>query len=229
MEDLGLVDDLAVMEMLVDVRDRDVVDAGCGNGTLARTMACKGARVVALEPDPAQAAVNRRELACEAIVFHETGAEAIPCADASMDGVVFSKSLHHVPVALMCDALEEAHRVTKPGGFLFVLEPEPYGSHTELMLPFHDENAARLAARDALAVAAARFENAREVHFHNRRRYADFAAFVTQVSGYGFNAYRREDVDTVVVEALFNGGRHDDGFWFDQPMRAHLFTNPLKS
>ncbi len=222
LEDLGLVEDLDVMNKLVAVKDRDIVDAGCGAGALARAMAEAGARVVALEPDPTQADANRRELSTHGIAFHETGAQAMPCRDHSMDGVVFSNSLHHVSECLMDRALEEARRVLKPDGFLYVLEPEPFGTHTELMLPFHDETAARLAAKSALKKTEHWFENVRIVRFHNRRRYDDFKSFVDQVSGYGFNDYRREDVGTETVTALFAKGRHEDGFWFEQPMRVHL-------
>lgn len=225
-ERIGLADDIDVMDSLVDVAGLRVVDAGCGAGALARLLVERGARVVAIEPEPGQAAVNRRELAGDAIEFHETGAEALPCADESVDGVFFSKSLHHVPESLMARALREAMRVLRPGrrGFLYVLEPEAGGAHTELMAPFHDESEEREAARRTVAeVAAPAFDEAREIRFRNRRRYVDYAAFLDRVSGLDYNSFTREDVDVPIVRARFEAGETTDGYLFDQPMRVHLF------
>ncbi|MBT5435849.1 MAG: class I SAM-dependent methyltransferase [Rhodospirillaceae bacterium] len=224
-EDLGLAEDIEVMDRLVDVASKHAVDAGCGSGMLARALVKRGARVTAFEPEPGQAEINRQNLAGGAIEFHETGAEAMPCADASIDVVFFSKSLHHVPTDLMEKALQEAMRVLKSGsGMLYVLEPEVGGTHTELMLPFHNESAARAAARAILKkVAEPCFDAAREIHFHNRRSYENYETFVDQVGGYGFNAYDRSDVDTLVVKALFEAGRCDEGYRFEQPMRVNLF------
>ena len=220
---------LETMDRLVALAGKRVVDAGCGDGALARAMVARGASVVALEPEPGQARRNRLELAGDAIAFHQTGAEAMPCADASMDGVVFSKSLHHVPMALMVQALEEAMRVLEPrDGFLYVLEPESGGSHTELMRPFHDETRPREAARELLeSFVRPRFRAALRTTFTARSRYDDFESFADRVCGYGYNGYRRGDVDTPRVRALFEAGRDPGGgYSFEQPMRVDLFTGP---
>jgi len=47
--------------------------------------------------------------------------EALPFPDESFDAVMFVAALHHVPEPLR--ALQEAHRVLRPGGRLFALEP----------------------------------------------------------------------------------------------------------
>lgn len=223
---------LETMDRLVALAGRRIVDAGCGNGDLARAMAARGASVIALEPEAEQARRNRRELAGDGIAFHRAGAEAMPCADASVDGVVFSKSLHHVPLASMEQALREAIRVLKPeAGFLYVLEPEVGGAHTELMRPFHDESRQREAARALLAsFARPRFREARRAAFVARGRYRDFESFVEQVCGHGYNDYGRGDVDTPRVRALFEAGRDGEGgYGFEQPMRVDLFLGPLRS
>jgi 2-polyprenyl-3-methyl-5-hydroxy-6-metoxy-1,4-benzoquinol methylase len=41
--------DLTMLERLVDVRGRQAVDIGCGGGALARALAARAARVIALE------------------------------------------------------------------------------------------------------------------------------------------------------------------------------------
>ncbi len=217
--------DIDVMDRLIDVAGKRIVDAGCGTGDLARALAERGAEVIALEPEPMQAAVNRQSLDGGPIAFFETGAEAMPSTDASVDGVIFSKSLHHVPAGLMHQALGEALRVLRPGGFLYILEPETGGSHTELMKPFHDETRERVAARKALAeVTEDTFESAVEVRFFNRRVYADYETFIEGVTGMSHNAIERTAADTHDVRAMFDAGRIPGGYGFDQPMRINLLT-----
>ncbi len=217
--------DIDVMDRLIDVAGKRIVDAGCGAGELARALAERGAEVIALEPEPLQAAVNRQRLGGGPIAFFETGAEAMPSSDASVDGVIFSKSLHHVPIDLMHRALGEALRVLRAGGFLYVLEPETGGGHTELMKPFHDETRERVAAKKALAEATDdAFESAVEVRFFNRRVYADYETFIEEVTGMSYNVIEHGAVDTHDVRAMFYAGRFPGGYGFDQPMRINLLT-----
>lgn len=229
MKDLGIADDFGVLDGAVDVAGRTVVDAGCGPGVLSRHLLSRGASVIALEPDPVQAARHADALAREpGLRFVETGAQALPCQDGSVDGVIFSKSLHHVPVALMDPALDEALRVLKPGqGFLYVLEPAIEGALSDLMRPFHDETQVRGAARDALDRLEARSGlTRRTIHYRNRRRYDDFEGFVQAVCGTSYNAIDRARVDTPPVRACFEAGRDvaAGGYVFEQPMRVDLFT-----
>ena len=217
--------DIDVMDRLIDVAGKYIVDAGCGAGDLARALVERRAEVIALEPEPMQAAINRQHLHGGPIAFFETGAEAMPSTDASVDGVIFSKSLHHVPIDLMHRALGEALRVLRPGGFLYVLEPEAGGSHTEIMKPFHDETRERVAAKRALAeVTEDVFDSAVEVRFFNRRVYADYETFVEEITGMNYNVIERAAVDTPNVRAMFDAGRFPGGYGFDQPMRINFLT-----
>lgn len=229
MSDLGIAEDLEVFDSTVAVRGRTVVDAGCGAGAFSRHLLACGARVIALEPDPVQAARHDRDLARQpGLRFVETGAQAMPCQSGSVDGVVFSKSLHHVPEALMDDALAEALRVLKPeDGFIYVLEPEIEGAFSDLIRPFHDETRVRTAAGEALDRLTARTALARRtLRYRNRRRFDDFEAFVGSVCGNSYNAIARARVETPRVRASFDAGYDaaSKAFVFEQPMRVDLFT-----
>ena len=125
--DLGERSDVAAVLALTPVAGLALVDVGCGAGHNARELAEAGASVLAVEPDPIQAAKNRDAAPAPGVTFVEARAERLPAETGSVDGVLFFRSLHHVPVEAMAAALAEAARALKPGtGFLCVIEPGVY-------------------------------------------------------------------------------------------------------
>ena len=220
----GLSSDLAVLDRLVAVRGRALIDVGCGGGALARALAERGASVLGVEPDPAQAGKNRAAPATASVTFAEARAESLPAADGTVDGVIFGRSLHHVPEAAMRPALEEAKRVLGPGGFVYVLEPVMAGPFSAVMKPFHDETEVRRQAREALLDSASLFARAREIHYEIERRFESHDAFVELFSGLSYNSYGADAVRSGTVKRLFEAGRTEAGdYAFLQPMRVDLF------
>lgn len=221
--------DVAALLALVPVSGLGIVDVGCGAGGGARDLAAAGATVLAVEPDPIQAARNRAATAAAGVAFAEARAERLPAATGSMDGVVFFRSLHHVPAGAMEAALAEAARVLKPAGFLCVVEPAVTGTHFQVMRPFHDETMVRAEAQAALDRFGARLFRERAAYaFLQRPRYADFDALVARFLGQTFNAHARERIETDEVRALFEAGRTEAGdYAFEQPVLVDLFRAPF--
>ena len=223
-EHWGRSTDLAVLDRLVQVRGRSLIDVGCGAGALARSLAERGATVLGVEPDPIQAQRNREAPETDGVSFAEGYAEALPVGDGEVDGVIFGRSLHHVPEAAMRPALAEARRVLAAGGFLYVLEPVMEGAFSVVMKPFHDETEVRRQAREALSDSAPLFARTREVHYEVERRFESHAAFVELFSGLTYNSYGADAVRGDTVKRLFETGRTDEGdYAFAQPMRVDLF------
>jgi len=223
--DLGELTDAAALISLVAVAGRDLVDVGCGPALTSRELVRLGARVTGVEPDPIQAEKNRRAEPTPGLTLHEGRAESLPLADSSVDGVLFFRSLHHVPIGGMDRALDEARRVLKPEtGFLCVVEPGMDGSHFAVMRPFHDETIVRIEAQAALARISGRFRREARYRYMQRPRHASFEAMVERVTGRTFNNISREMVDTAEVRALFETGRTDEGdYAFDQPMLLDFY------
>ena len=126
------------------------IDVGCGEGALVRALAKAGAHVVGIEPGPEMLARARAAPAVADERYEAASAEALPLADGAADLVVFSNSLHHVPVELQPRALAEAARVLKPGGTLFVSEPIADGPFYAVTRLFNDETDVRAKAQEAL-------------------------------------------------------------------------------
>lgn len=227
-EDLGPSDEMAVLARVLSLKGLDAVDVGCGSGRIARRMAALGANVLGVEPDPVQAERNRQAEPVAGLRFVEAPGQALPLDDRSVDLVVFSFSLHHVPATHMAAALAEARRVLRPTGFLCVFEPLLSGSLEAVYRPFHDERAVRRLAYDALRDhVAPHFGEARELMWSEQTRYEDFEAFVADHLSATHNQFTRGQIDTPEVRRRFDAGRSNDGFVFSSYARANIFRTPL--
>ena len=228
---LGECADSAAVAALTPVAGLTIVDVGCGVGKSSRELAAQGARVIGVEPDPIQAAKNCEAERAQGVAFVEARAESLPLESGSADGVIFLRSLHHVPVEAMEAALKEAARVLKPSGFLCVVEPGIDGTHNPMMRPFHDETQVLEAAQAALERSAQPlFRECERFRYVQYPRYADFEALVARFTSQTFNDIRREQVETDEVRALFEAGRTESGdYMFEQPMLLDVYRGPLRS
>jgi SAM-dependent methyltransferase len=145
--------DLSMLERLVDPHGWEVVDIGCGAGALARALAVAGAQVVALKVSEEQLAPALAGDDGGGVRYLVGRAQALPLEDGSVDVAVFMRALHHVPVEDMRQALQEARRVVRPGGAIYVAEPLTEGDFWALTSMIEDESEARDAAHFALAKA----------------------------------------------------------------------------
>ena len=221
--ELGELGDLDALTRIVEIAGLNLIEAGCGAGDTARGLAERGATVLAVEPDAVQVEKNRTAPPTPGVTFVEAGAEALPAEDASVDGVLFFRSLHHVPRELMNGALVEAARVLKPEGFLYVAEPGMEGSHFAMMRPFNDEFEVRTLAQQALTkYAQPLFEDTARYVYMQRPRHESFAAMVNKFSTLSYNPIRRELIEQAEVRKNFEAGKTADGYVFEQPILVDI-------
>lgn len=208
-----------------------ILELGCGRAILTRRIAEAGRdrRVLALEVDQEQHALNLGVTDLPNVEFASGGAEAIPADDASVDVVFMFKSLHHVPLASMDAAMRELRRVLKPGGRAWISEPIFAGAFNDVVRVFHDEQRVREAAFDAVrrAVANGTLELVEQLFFETPVTFADFAEFERLVIGVTHTRHRLSPAQFAEAQARFSASMGPDGAKFRQPMRVDLLRRPL--
>jgi ubiquinone/menaquinone biosynthesis C-methylase UbiE len=136
------------------LKNKDVLEVGCGNGRMTRDIASYAKRVVATDVDQTrllQAAQNLTQSNIE--LLHVTEGQA-DLEAASFDYVVYSLSLHHIPAACMLDHLKHSTSLLNKNGKIVVIEPGNKGSFLTLKKHFGagsgDEDPEKAAAIEAM-------------------------------------------------------------------------------
>lgn len=119
-----------LLELIGDPAGLDVLDVGCGDGSLLNMLAQRGSLAVGIDSDPRmlRAAARRANAMSSSIRLVYGKAETLPFADASFDRVVAVSMLCFVSDAGR--AIREMARVLRPGGRLVMGELGPSGVWT---------------------------------------------------------------------------------------------------
>jgi SAM-dependent methyltransferase len=216
---------LDVLETLVPLADVSIVEAGCGAAHLARELVSRHptTEVVGIEVDERQLAKNLLTSVARRR-FEKAGAQAIPFPDASFDGALMLKSLHHLPVPLMDQALDELARVLHPGGWLYVSEPVYAGELNELIRLFNDEGEVRAAAQAALdrAVASGRWAVAADQRVESPIAFASFDEFEQRMMRPSFADHCIDEAMVERVRLRYMPHQGPGGARFTRPMCVRL-------
>ena len=222
----ALVDDeIEVLAELVPIAGRQLIELGCGAAKLARTLLERypGCEVTGLEVDERQHAKNLTSPQ-PGLHFVAGGAQAIPFPDASFDVALMLKSLHHVPMPLLAQALGEVDRVLRPQGYLYVSEPIYGGPLNEVIRLFNDEGVVRAAAQTAIdaAIRSGAWEQVAERSFEMPVSFRDFADFEQRMMRPTFADHRIDDAKLAEVSMAFAPHVKSDGAHFTRPMHVRV-------
>lgn len=212
-----------LLEILTDRKARNVLDIGCGHGALSRSLAAKGFAMTGIDPD--EDAVKAARKAVPNARFERATAEALPFADGTFDAAIFLNALHHVPEALMRQALAETRRVLTKDGALIVVEPLARGTFFEVMRPVEDETEIRAAALRALDadIAGGHWHVARHDTYDRLSDFAALEEFIDYLVAVDPARETVADERRGELDALFkaNATASEKGFRLIQPLTLY--------
>ena len=229
-EQQDTTEEIDVLTRMLPFDGARVLELGCGGAEKTRQIAeLTGVEeVVAAEVDQIQHEKNLLIEDLPKVTFASFGAEAIEAPDASFDIVLMFKSLHHVPIPMLDQAMREIRRVLKPGGFAYISEPVFAGAFNEVIRLFHDESAVRQAAFDAMvrAVDSGILELSEEYFFKNVVRLQHFGQFEKGILNATFMDHQLSDELLAEVKNRFESYGAPDGYVFEVPNRVDLLHKP---
>jgi len=214
-----------VLRDTLDLPGKNILDIGCGDGALVRMMAKKGATVVGLEPSENQLIKARSAAPIEGAEYLQGSAMDLPFTDQRFDAVVFFNSLHHIPKEGRFQSLEEAARVIKSGGVVYICEPVAGGPHFDLMKPVDDETEVRAHAYEqigrAVEAGLSQISEIRYEHTVIRESYEDFRDKIIAPDPHRKAAF--DALDGGLRDAFEHySTKTDKGYTFAQPMRVNV-------
>lgn len=221
----AVCDESEIYQSLLPLEGAHILELGCGKAEKTRAIAqnYRIASLTALEVDQVQHAKNL-ELVLPNVSFHLGGAEAIPSPDNQFDIVLMFKSLHHVPLDLMDQALSQIRRVLKPGGLAYLCEPVYAGDFNDILRMFHDEKAMREAAFAAIerAVQSSMFELIEQKFFSTPGHFDNFEQFEERILQVTHTQHRLAPDLYQAVKDKFMRYMTANGVDFLNPLRVDL-------
>lgn len=119
----------------IPLSGKEVLEVGCGEGTRSQDIARACKFLFGIDPNESDI-ITARERNIPNALFNQGSAEDLAFDNNSVDVVIFTLSLHHVPKALMRQSIDEALRVLRPGGWIVFLEPGMNGSLFDAEIDF---------------------------------------------------------------------------------------------
>ena len=215
-----------IYNALLALDGKDILELGCGRAEITRAIATEGPgrRITALEVDEVQHRHHQAIDDLPNVHFAMAGAEAIPAPDDAFDIVFMFKSLHHVPLPLMDQALAEIRRVLRPGGYAYISEPLFAGDFNEILRLFHDEQQVRQAAFETVrrAVDQDVLSLVQEVFFNAPIRFDGFADFEDKILKATHTDHQLPGTLYAQVKQRFEAHLDRDGAHFLMPIRVDL-------
>ncbi len=108
-----------IIRLLKPSRHSPLVDLGCGSGIFTQLLASLGYECIGV--DLSHTLLKRGKDQCPQLNFIQADVESLPFADNSIETIVLSCLVHHLPDPSQC--IKELHRVLKPNGRFVAFDP----------------------------------------------------------------------------------------------------------
>lgn len=113
----------------LSLKAKTILEIGCGNGNKSVALANRCKKLLAIDPDVKAIDFAKNNFITKNLSYSVGLAQKLKFDNDYFDVVIFSLSLHHVPVNEMNNAINEAFRVCKKSGYVVFLEPAFNGSY----------------------------------------------------------------------------------------------------
>ena len=119
----------AVLRMLGDVTNEDVLDVGCGSGMHASALLQRGARVAGVDSSRGMLDIASARLGPDVPLHCMSIEQPLPFADGSFDAILASLVMHYLED--WAPSLNEFRRVLRDTGRLVISTHHPFMDHTQ--------------------------------------------------------------------------------------------------
>jgi ubiquinone/menaquinone biosynthesis C-methylase UbiE len=115
-----------VLEFLLSVQGKRILEVACGRGGFSRLLASKGAVVCGADFSESAIKIAKEKLLrypdlADRVTYMQADAQNLPLDQESFDIVISCETIEHVPDQRA--AVREMYRVCKPGGMLYLTTP----------------------------------------------------------------------------------------------------------
>lgn len=153
------LDAVVLRQHELDISGRDVLEIGCGTGKNTEWLALHAASVTSLDLSPEMLARARGRVKSGSVTFIEHDIQRTwPVSDESFNAVVGNLVLEHV--SNMRIVFEEAQRVLRPNGTLFLCELHPFRQRMGSQAQFTDPKSGDRLKVEAYAHDVSEYVNA---------------------------------------------------------------------
>jgi len=212
-----------------DITGKDVLEIGCGKGRITRDLAMHARRVIAVDPDDDALGKARIDIAAANVDFllAPTGIPYLPAE--TIDVVIYTLSLHHVPAGEMSNSLRSAVNLLRKEGVIVVVEPGDSGSLTVAKERFGAGSGNERLAKDLAIRAMHALEGwtvGETIHFRTLFQFVDAEDFLASM----LPDYRRQSEFFVnEVRSFLELHRTMDGIILDADRRLNVLRPSEKS
>lgn len=192
----------------VSVKDKVIIEVGCGTGDVTRWLAMRGASITGLDtPAMVRNADHKHHVRNEKYIA--AMGQELPFKKGLADIVLFIASLHHIPDEKMGNAMLEAYRILKPGGICLIIEPV-HCTYTKLTQLVDDETEVRSKAQTAIVNSEnIGFKKVKDSSFYEDRSLEDFSALLDKFCDFTSsekNAVMKDAISIAQQMIKENGG-----------------------
>ena len=220
-----VLNEIEFIKKQFDFSDKIVLEIGCGAAEKSFVLSKQGMKqYIAMDVNNRILNENAKCNQFPNLKFVVGEAQKLPIDDESVDIVFMFKSLHHVPIEKMDDALSEIKRVLKKDGIAYISEPVFSGEYNELLKIFHDEENVRKNAFEAIkrCVNKKSFGLVSQTFFKIEMKFYNFEDFSMKVLNAAHSDFTLSARQLALAKEKFNESSTPSGVRFLNETRVDI-------